>query len=585
MNKIFFPSVNGICCLSENKLTTAIVNSSGSKKVWGFKSKFPLKILKIFFLRGIVFFFSGVFYFCKAYLKCRSLDDNLDENINKTEKVATKIDKASAAIMLFASLILGFLYAFLALGILPPFAVKKAVGGGHSQMVLRLLTALFRVSMVYLTMLALRFAPFMQELYRFNGACCQAVNCKYKATDLDKASIFQPLNFLNFCFFAFFMAIFVISLIPIKAAWFVLPLTGLGILLASFSLSYELLALLESSNVKGMREISIAFAWLVSMRPSVTHKEVAKAVLIEQNYEKEYDMEEDNKVSMSALLAEMQTKLMGNERYEKSDVDWIIANVLGKNRSEIKLIQSLSEKEYRDIIRATERRSKGEPISSIFGFVDFYGLRFDVNKKVLSPRMETEILVEEVLKLAKTMTNPEICDLCTGSGAIAISIAKNCKAKVSAIDISKPAITTAKNNAIKNDTKVDFIVSDLFLELKKSKKFDIIVSNPPYIMSDEIEKLDIEVKNFDPRLALDGGQDGLDFYRKIVKGAKAHLKENGFLFFELGIGQAKEVQKLMEEEDFDDIMVVKDYSKIERIIYGRVGKRITGKNTKGERQV
>ncbi len=543
------------------------------------------KLFDIYFLRGLIYFVTGIYYFAKTFVRCSTLDDEVEEERNITDKIASKLNVASVYVMLIASVIVGFLFAFVVLGFLPSFAVKKAFGEGHSQTLLNLMTAIFRVAVFYLAMLGLRFAPFMQEIYRFNGACSQAVNCKYKVTELDKASIFQPLNFLNFLLFAFLTAIFVISLISIKIAWWADPLINLGILILVLSICFEILFVFEKANVKGLKEIVIAFAWLVSMRPSVTHKEVVKVAILEQNYDKDYEMEEKDKISMSTLLAEMQTKLLNNERYDKSDVDWLIANVLGKNRTEIKLVKSVSEKEYRDIIRATERRSKGEPISSIFGFVDFYGLRFDVNRKVLSPRMETEILVEEVVRLARTMPNPEICDLCTGSGAIAIAIAKNVKSKVCGIDVSKSAITTAKNNAEKNDVKVDFILSDLFLELKKSKKFDIIVSNPPYIKSEEIEKLDVEVKNYDPRLALDGGGDGLDFYRKIVKSAPKHLTEGGYLYFELGIGQAEDVQKIMIEGGFVDTHIVKDYNKIERIIYGRIGERNFRKNAEGERSV
>lgn len=585
MNKLLLPSTNGIACISQNKMTVAIITSHGNKKVEGKKCKQNFKLYKIPFLRGLIYFILGIFLFGKTYACCLKLDENKDEEKNNTDKIASGLNLVSMYVMLIASVIFGFLYAFIVLGILPAFFVKKAFGLGHDAILLHLLCAIFRTGIVYLSFAALRFCPFMQELYRFNGACSQAVNSKYKATELDKSSIFQPLNFLNFVVFTFLTAIFVISLIPVQVAWWLGPFINLGILMLCLMLCFEILFIFEKSNVKWFKEIVIAFSWLVSMRPSVTHKEVVKVALFEQNYDKDYDMEEENRVSMSTLLAEMQTKLLVNERYDKSDVDWLIANVLGKNRTEIKLITSVSDKEYRDIIRATERRSKGEPISSIFGFVEFYGLRLDVNKKVLSPRMETEILVEEVVRLAKTMNMPDICDLCTGSGAIAIAIEKNVKAKVTAVDISKSAIATAKNNAEKNDAKVEFVLSDLFTGLKKTKKFDIIVSNPPYIQSEEIEKLDIEVKNFDPRIALDGGKDGLEFYRKISSNAPKQLKTGGYIFFELGIDQSEDVKKIMEECGFVDIQIVKDYNKIERIIYGRVRERNTYKNAKGKGQI
>ena len=220
-------------------------------------------------------------------------------------------------------------------------------------------------------------------------------------------------------------------------------------------------------------------------------------------------------------------------------------------------------------MKATERRAKGESIDNIFGFTEFYGLSFDVNKKVLTPRMETEILVEQVLKAEKEFTDCKILDLGTGSGAIAIALACNCGAKITAVDVSKAALTTAESNAKKNGVKIEFLHSNLFEDLKRKHKFDIIVSNPPYIPTEDIKKLDKNVRECDPILALDGGEDGLDFYRAIITEAPKRLNEGGLLFFEIGKGQAPAVRKLMRENGFVEIKTIKDYSKIERVICGK----------------
>ena len=199
-------------------------------------------------------------------------------------------------------------------------------------------------------------------------------------------------------------------------------------------------------------------------------------------------------------------------------------------------------------------------------------MKFDVNKKVLSPRLETEILVENAIKKIKSKEFKTVCDMCCGSGAIAITISKLTDAKVDAIDISKQALTLAKSNCDKNHAQVQFILSDLFKELKKNKKYDIIISNPPYIKSDDIEKLDIEVKKYDPKLALDGGKDGLEFYRLITSQSKKHLNKDGYLFYEVGKGQAQDVANIMKDEGFTSINIIKDYNKIERVVYGRISK-------------
>ena len=174
-----------------------------------------------------------------------------------------------------------------------------------------------------------------------------------------------------------------------------------------------------------------------------------------------------------------------------------------------------------------------------------------------------------MLKCQKNFKNCTILDLGTGSGAIAVAIAKNCDAKVTAIDVSKVALSVAEQNAKKNDVRIEFLHSNLFQDLKRKRKFDIIVSNPPYIPSSEIEKLDKNVRECDPLVALDGGEDGLDFYREIISKLGKRLNSGGYVFFEVGKGQASEVKKLLKESGFEEIKTTKDYNKIERIVSGK----------------
>ena len=200
--------------------------------------------------------------------------------------------------------------------------------------------------------------------------------------------------------------------------------------------------------------------------------------------------------------------------------------------------------------------------------MDFY-----VDENVLIPRPDTEILVEEVINIANKIENPVILDLCTGSGAIGISIAKNVKdAKVYAIDISEKALEIAKRNAedLKVKKKVNFIKSDLFEKLKKMK-FDIIVSNPPYIKKEDINYLSEEVQK-EPKIALDGGSDGLDFYRKIVKQGYEYLKLGSYLCFEIGFDQKIDVIEIIENENkYIDTYCKKDLYGNDRIIVTKVG--------------
>ena len=223
----------------------------------------------------------------------------------------------------------------------------------------------------------------------------------------------------------------------------------------------------------------------------------------------------------------------------------------------------------KEIEEAVEKRINHIPLQHIVGETEFMGLTFKVNDKVLVPRFDTEILVDEVVKYVGDEFF-KILDMCTGSGCIAITVSDMCdNAKVVAADISKDALDVAKENNEINSTDVEFVESDLFENVEGL--FDVIVSNPPYIKTEEIENLMDEVKLHDPRLALDAGEDGLEFYRRIIKDSKDYLKQDGMIFFEIGFDQAEDVSKLLDENSFKDIVVKKDLAMNDRVIFAKKG--------------
>ena len=241
-----------------------------------------------------------------------------------------------------------------------------------------------------------------------------------------------------------------------------------------------------------------------------------------------------------------------------------------------------------------KKRAKRQPLQYILGYTEFYGLKIKVGKGVLIPRPETELLVEEAIKVVRSQQfnpplltgNPpsppfskggmggfvSILDLCTGSGCIALALAKEFPdAQVYGTDISEIAIRYAKGNAKLNKIKnVAFVKGSLFKPVKKSRNtFDLIVSNPPYIKRNDIKNLQIEIKDWEPVKALDGGEDGLDYYRAIIPEAKNYLKECGCLMFELGVSQANSVRKIAEDAGFVNISLIKDYAGINRILIAK----------------
>ena len=277
----------------------------------------------------------------------------------------------------------------------------------------------------------------------------------------------------------------------------------------------------------------------------------------------------DRKINYFELKKEVQKKFLCEGIDEISDFDWICCEITGKRRSELGFIKEFTKEELAAINEAIEKRLKHIPIGYIFGKTDFYGREFVVTPDVLIPRIDTEILIEKLIEEIKSRQKPvSVLDIGTGSGAIAITLNKETGSKTTAVDISKNALEIAKKNAKINHADVDFIQSNLFDEISNFK-FDIIVSNPPYIESCKIAGLEREVKDNEPILALDGGEDGLVFYRKIVEEAPKYLNANGKLFFEIGYNQGETVSSLMKK-DFKNIQVVKDYSGNDRVVMGEM---------------
>lgn len=225
-----------------------------------------------------------------------------------------------------------------------------------------------------------------------------------------------------------------------------------------------------------------------------------------------------------------------------------------------------SVKEYN---RLLARRAERVPLEHIVQGTEFMGLPFYVNEHVLVPRQDTECVVEEALKYC---AGKSVLDLCTGSGCIGISLAVlgNCR-EVTLADISPEALEVAKQNAKENSVDVTFVESDLFSQIVG--KYDMIVSNPPYIPSGEIPDLMPEVREHDPMLALDGGEDGLSFYRKIVKESCHYLTEGGWLCFEIGHEQGNSVRELMEQAGFVQVAIRQDLAGLDRIVLGKNGGR------------
>ncbi|MBK7979487.1 MAG: peptide chain release factor N(5)-glutamine methyltransferase [Ignavibacteriae bacterium] len=275
-------------------------------------------------------------------------------------------------------------------------------------------------------------------------------------------------------------------------------------------------------------------------------------------------------------LIELSAEYLNTKGVEspRLNAELLLANLLNCKRLDLylKYDQPLKEIEinkYRELIA---RRGKREPLQYIIGNVEFYGLNFSVNPNVLIPRQETEILVDQIISNIDKNTKVKILDIGTGSGNIPIALAKNLpNVEIVAIDISGNAIAIAKFNSERNNVsdRINFINSDFNKYLiSENHQFDIIVSNPPYIKIDEYNLLEKELTDFEPNIALTDFNDGLTFYRNISEKSKSLLKSNGQIYFEVGISQSGKVKEILENNNFSNIKLVKDYLEIERVVYG-----------------
>ena len=252
----------------------------------------------------------------------------------------------------------------------------------------------------------------------------------------------------------------------------------------------------------------------------------------------------------------------------------LVAYAAGKTRQEVQrdgqlyVPTEVTQRAY-DL---AQRHLQGEPVAYLIGEWEFYGLPLDISESVLIPRPDTEVLAEQVITYVNTLTLPRVLDLCAGSGCVGLAVAKQCpRVKVALGDISEPALRICRQNIRRNGLGNQAV--PVLLDAREKPpahlgEFEVIVCNPPYIPDEEIAGLDASVRDYEPLLALQGGPDGLDFYRAIAEKWRDALARNGRLYFEVGIGQANDVMRIMRQNGFGELQIVPDLHGIPRVVYG-----------------
>ena len=574
--------LEGVMMRGESSMATAVRDADGIIRLETKRLK-PIKernwFLKLPVIRGVVNFVTSMIGGVQVLM--RSADVYGEGEPSKFEKwTAEKLKINVMSVITFFSLILGFALAIFLFMWLPQFLRVQLENLFNTQFDIwakNFIEGGLKLLVFILYILLCNLLKDVRRTFMYHGAEHKTISCYEQGLELTVENAKKCTRVHNRCGTTFMVFVMVISILTFAL---VESLFGFGIeqiyrvlvkialLPIVAGLSYELLKLLAKTDFFLLYPLKIPgllLQRLTTCEPDDDMLEVAITA-----FKKVLEMDADPSIPEQVftiplkrkdLLEKVKNKLSENGIDESAESEWILSLTLGIKRSELNdetLVSAMMVDKINEIVL---ERISGKPLWYCLGDTDFYGYTIKVDERVLIPRPETELLVEKALK--DINSESLVLDLCTGSGAIAIAVNKKSNALVCAVDISDGALVLAKENAELNNANIEFIKSDLFENLS-GKKFNIIISNPPYIKSEDIKNLQLEVKNFEPLLALDGGEDGFDFYRKIAEQAKDYLLPNGVLILECGIGQAQQIKDMLK--DFSLVEIIKDYENIERIV-------------------
>lgn len=550
------------------------------------------KFSRLPFVRGVLNFLSSLVDGNRILLRSAEVleEDPTEEELKKQKKGDASGVWGGIATFIGIVLALGLfvvLPTFLA-GLLPD-KYFDANSGGLKGLYFNLVEGGIRIGIFLAYILLISLIPSLRRVFMYHGAEHKTITCHEKGEELTvdnvkKCSRVHDRCGTTFLFIVVFISVIVFSLVNVLLAKLnlyklvdnelvnKLIRIGVKILLLPFiaSISYEVLRLLSKTKNKFFlifKFPGLLLQRLTTREPSEDMIECAIAA-----FTTVLKMDEDPTIpcrsfatvgKMSALLKSTKKRFADNG-IDEEEAEWIFALTLDVKKSALDSDErTLKMAEAKKIVRIADERLTGRPLWYIIGDADFCGYKIKVDERVLIPRPETEDLAMMIVSIAKS--GQKILDLCTGSGAIAITVAKelekkNIRAEITALDISEDALAVAKENAQLNGAAVQFMQSDLFENVED--KYDIIVSNPPYIPTATVQTLQREVRDFEPHLALDGGEDGLDIYRKIARQAAAHIQTGGTLVMEVGEGEAKEVAKLFTQKS----MIAKDFNGVDRYV-------------------
>ncbi len=592
--------IQGVMMRGKSGMATVVRDDNGDIQMEAKRITPPekrSKWMRLVFVRGVVNFITSLVSGMQALLRSSEAafteEEEAPPKLNKW--VAEKWKISVSDIFTTISIFLGVAIALVLFLFLPYYFTELISGatggvdgaiGGKGSIYYNLIEGGFRIVIFILYILFTLCFKSLRETYQYHGAEHKTINCyeygmPLTVENVKKCSRMHDRCGTTFLFIVMFISILLFALMGwaigdriqtgVKAVDFLIVfLIKLCLLPFVAGVSYEVLKLLakvQSPLVLPLKAPGYLLQKLTTREPDDGMIECAIDA-----FEKVLDMDENPKspekifvteTKLSKLL-EMMKRHFKESGIDASDAEWILSLTLNVPRSALGEERVVSRKECAKIVSLYEERLTGRPLWYIFGNTNFFGYTINVDERVLIPRPETELLVEQAL--ASVQDGDKVLELCTGSGAIAVALAceaaKDKSISVLATDISEDALEVARLNVRLNKANVTVEKSDLFENVHG--KFNMILCNPPYVRTGEIEGLQREVRDFEPRLALDGGEDGLWFYRRIAEKVQKYLVHGGMLILECGENQAQDVLKIFTERDY--AIVIKDHSGVDRFV-------------------
>lgn len=581
--------IEGVMMRGNRSMATAVRDEKGNIVV---ESKYikPVKeknfLFRTPFLRGVFNFIGTMISGMGTLMRSGEVFEG-ETQPSKTERwFAKKLGVNVYNLIMGVAVVIGLALSFALFFFLPQMITKgicllakidqSSVNFGI-KIALNLMEGVVRI-LIFIGYIALtRLMKDVKRTYMYHGAEHKTISCYEHGLDLTVENARTMSTQHDRCGTTFMFIVMVISVLVLSFfgwwAWWINLLIRVAALPIIMGVSYEILKFLARFDNWFVRALKAPGLWLqklTTIEPTDDMLEVAITAFetvreMDENPALEERYFDTNKPYRN--VREEIDKILEKVRAEACEGDWIMCFAMGVKRSDLANITHIKLSQYKKALKLANKRAEGIPLWQVLESADFYGIELKINDKVLCPRPETEYLTEQVIERCKEIPQAEVLDLCTGSGCIAIAVAVHTDAKITASDLSQDALEIAAQNVKTHNLqeRITLIRSDLFEALEG--KFDVIVSNPPYIPTAEIASLETEVRDHEPHTALDGGADGLDFYRRIVAEAHGRLKKNGMLAFEVGKGQAEAVREMMERVGYA-CRIVKDLEGTDRIVIG-----------------